>query len=124
MSEFDIICNQYPNAERIYHERSKKDILPDLLQFKEDIMSWKDFYNRILNYLNIELGKTIVNIQNGNHTNEEINKLVTKLITDNRLMELKIIDQKVFPNISYTSHHKFLAVNNPNMYSFIESKLN
>ena len=64
-----------PSSEDVYYERSKWWFGENLLQFRESNMTWKEFYNRISDFINKE---------NGDY-------YIYKLYKNGKLMEIKIL---------------------------------
>src|SRR5579863_10472914 len=72
-----------PLSENVYHERSKWWFNEDLLQFKEPGMTWKEFYNRIFDFINQEHNRAYI----------------YNLYKTGKLMEIKILyHMKINPN--------------------------
>ncbi len=69
--------------ELIYEEKSKRRLSPDIIEFKEERMSWREFYDRIMHL--------ILNIRNIN---------VVKLAMEGKFIELKVhykLRESIFP---------------------------
>ncbi|AYV85920.1 MAG: hypothetical protein Solivirus1_77 [Solivirus sp.] len=89
--EFNSYCNEYPHSEELFKERSYRWIHPDYFQFKEPIMTWKDFYLRVVNL-----------------TREIASGKRTSIIAHNaayqgNIFELRILE-KFDPNFNFSPH--------------------
>ncbi len=45
------LCTEAPNAERVYQERSEKWFAKDILNLKSKKMTWREFYERIIEFI-------------------------------------------------------------------------
>src|SRR5579863_5477045 len=71
---FAKLCTS-PSSENVYHERFKWWFREDLLQFKELGMTWKEFYNRVFDFMN----------------KEHDYMYIYKLYANGKLIEIKIL---------------------------------
>lgn len=50
MPEFDTLFNVWPYSESLYHDRSLLVFGEDILKYKTEEMSWKDFYKQMIKF--------------------------------------------------------------------------
>lgn len=94
--ELNLLHSEFPNAERLYEERSRIHFAK-YLSYKEEKMKWKEFYERIINLL-----PTIASFKAQLKTSYYD---ANQIIIDNHLMELKICSEhhNKYPNGSNIS---------------------